>query len=74
MIDTVKIFCSMFLTGPLIHVDFGYAFGTGTSTLPIPEIVPFRATRTFLGALEPLDAKEWLEARYGKSFDRFAIG
>jgi DNA-dependent protein kinase catalytic subunit len=48
--------------GSLIHVDFGYAFGTGTSTLPIPEIVPFRATRTFLGALEPLDAKEWLEA------------
>ena len=48
--------------GSLIHVDFGYAFGTGTSTLSIPEIVPFRATRTFLGALEPLDAKEWLEA------------
>ena len=47
--------------GSLVHVDFGYAFGTGTLTLPIPEIVPFRATRTFLGALKPLDAREWLE-------------
>jgi hypothetical protein len=27
-----------------VHIDFGYAFGTATAVLPIPELVPFRAT------------------------------
>jgi len=60
--------------GSLVHVDFGYAFGTGTSTLPIPEIVPFRATRTFLGALEPLDAREWLETDMARVLTAFQSG
>lgn len=47
--------------GSLCHIDFGYAFGTGTSALPIPEIAPFRMTRTLIGTLAPLDAKAWLE-------------
>ena len=47
--------------GSLVHIDFGYAFGTGTSALPIPEIVPIKETRTILGALAPLNAREWLE-------------
>ena len=48
--------------GSLIHVDFGYAFGTGTSTLPMHLRLCHLEQRAFLGALEPLDAKEWLEA------------
>ena len=27
-----------------VHIDFGYAFGTATAVLPIPELMPFRAT------------------------------
>ena len=29
----------------LVHIDFGYAFGTATAILPIPRLTPFRATR-----------------------------
>ncbi|EEH60179.1 uncharacterized protein MICPUCDRAFT_2423, partial [Micromonas pusilla CCMP1545] len=43
--------------GSLVHIDFGYAFGTATAVLPIPELVPFRATGALLGGLAPNDAK-----------------
>ena len=43
--------------GSLVHIDFGYAFGTATAVLPIPELVPFRATGALLGALAPMDAR-----------------
>lgn len=43
--------------GSLVHIDFGYAFGTATAALPIPELVPFRATSALLGVLAPMDAR-----------------
>ena len=48
-------------SGELVHIDFGYAFGTAASALPIPELVPFRATPILINTLKPLDAKTWLE-------------
>ena len=48
-------------TGSLIHIDFGYAFGTATTHLPIPELTPFRATPVLLDVLSPLNARTWLE-------------
>ena len=43
-------------TGSVVHIDFGYAFGTATSALPIPELAPFRLTDAILGGLAPNDA------------------
>ena len=34
--------------GSLVHIDFGYAFGTAVAALPIPELTPFRATEATL--------------------------
>ena len=48
-------------TGELVHIDFGYAFGTATHALPIPELVPFRATPALLDVFSPLNARTWLE-------------
>ena len=48
-------------TGSLIHIDFGYAFGTATTHLPIPELAPFRATPVLLDVLAPLNARTWFE-------------
>jgi len=42
-------------TGSVVHIDFGYAFGTATSVLPIPELAPFRLTDALLGGLAPND-------------------
>jgi DNA-dependent protein kinase catalytic subunit len=42
--------------GSLVHIDFGYAFGTATAILPIPELTPFRATPAMMGPLAPHDA------------------
>jgi DNA-dependent protein kinase catalytic subunit len=42
-------------TGSVVHIDFGYAFGTATSVLPIPELVPFRLTKALLDGLAPND-------------------
>jgi DNA-dependent protein kinase catalytic subunit len=42
-------------TGSVVHIDFGYAFGTATSALPIPELAPFRLTDAMLGGLAPND-------------------
>ena len=42
-------------TGSVVHIDFGYAFGTATSVLPIPELVPFRLTEALLDGLAPND-------------------
>lgn len=46
--------------GSLVHIDFGYAFGTAVAALPIPELTPFRATEATLGPLAPGDAREAL--------------
>ncbi|GIL42486.1 hypothetical protein Vafri_455, partial [Volvox africanus] len=47
-------------TGRLVHVDFGYSFGSATQVLPIPELVPFRLTPQLLGALKPHAGREVL--------------
>ena len=46
--------------GSLVHIDFGYAFGTAVAALPIPELTPFRATEATLGPLAPGDARDAL--------------
>ncbi|TPX35377.1 hypothetical protein SeMB42_g07198 [Synchytrium endobioticum] len=44
-------------SGRLILIDFGYAFGTATEVLGVPELVPFRHTSAFEEVMEPLGAK-----------------
>ena len=34
-------------TGEIVMIDFGYSFGASID-LPIPEIIPFRLTRSFI--------------------------
>jgi DNA-dependent protein kinase catalytic subunit len=51
--------CSNILTyfhgsGRLISIDFGHAFGSATELLPVPEVIPFRLTKQFVGFLDPL--------------------
>lgn len=41
-------------TGRLIGIDFGVAFGAATTTLMIPELVPFRLTSHFVNVMEPM--------------------
>ncbi|PRP75851.1 DNA-dependent protein kinase subunit [Planoprotostelium fungivorum] len=54
-------FLFSFTDGSLIGIDFGHAFGTATQFLPIPELMPFRLTRQFIGLLSPLDADGFLK-------------
>ena len=49
------------ISGRLVPIDFGYAFGAATELLPIPELVPFRLTRQLIGVLEPLGVSGILE-------------
>ena len=35
-------------SGRILPIDFGHAFGTATTLLPIPELMPFRMTRQVL--------------------------
>ncbi|KAI9359803.1 hypothetical protein BD770DRAFT_319254 [Pilaira anomala] len=48
-------------SGRLIPIDFGHAFGSATEHLAIPEVVPFRLTRQFVGVLDPLGISGILE-------------
>ncbi|KAJ3150478.1 hypothetical protein HDU86_006651 [Geranomyces michiganensis] len=48
-------------TGQLVGIDFGHAFGSATTILPIPELVPFRLTRQLELALIPLGTSVLLE-------------
>jgi DNA-dependent protein kinase catalytic subunit len=54
-------------TGSVVHIDFGYAFGTATSVLPIPELVPFRLTKALLDGLAPNDGTDFFEGGHGRS-------
>ncbi|KAK7231927.1 hypothetical protein SO694_00083063 [Aureococcus anophagefferens] len=42
--------------GAVVHIDMGYAFGTATTALPVPELIPFRLTRELARALAPSTA------------------
>ncbi|XP_030325664.1 DNA-dependent protein kinase catalytic subunit isoform X3 [Strigops habroptila] len=44
-------------TGGMVGIDFGYAFGSATQFLPVPELMPFRLTRQFVNLMMPV--KEW---------------
>ncbi|GAX74143.1 hypothetical protein CEUSTIGMA_g1592.t1 [Chlamydomonas eustigma] len=48
--------------GGLTPIDFGYSFGTATTLLSIPELMPFRLTRQLQGAMMPHDGMELLVA------------
>jgi DNA-dependent protein kinase catalytic subunit len=60
--------------GSLVHIDFGYAFGTATAILPIPELTPFRATPAMLGPLAPHDAIETLRGDMAKAMHALRRG
>ncbi|KAK9813338.1 hypothetical protein WJX73_001242 [Symbiochloris irregularis] len=49
-------------SGRLIPIDFGFAFGSATQCLTVPETLPFRLTRQLTGVMLPHDAKELLQA------------
>ncbi|CAN0523281.1 unnamed protein product, partial [Scytosiphon promiscuus] len=40
----------------VVGIDFGAAFGFGSSELPVPELIPFRLTNQFQNLLQPLDS------------------
>ncbi|KAJ3220654.1 hypothetical protein HK099_004118, partial [Clydaea vesicula] len=42
------------LSGKIIAIDFGHAFGSATEVLPIPEMIPFRLTNQMELFLKPL--------------------
>ena len=42
--------------GSLVGIDFGHVFGSATSQLPVPELVPFRLTAQLAGLTAPLGA------------------
>ena len=60
--------------GSLVHIDFGYAFGTATAILPIPELTPFRATPAMLGPLAPHDAIATLRGDMAKAMHALRRG
>lgn len=39
--------------GEIIPIDFGFAFGTATQIIQVPELVPFRLTPQFIKLMEP---------------------
>uniref|UniRef100_A0A7M4FFG4 DNA-dependent protein kinase catalytic subunit n=1 Tax=Crocodylus porosus TaxID=8502 RepID=A0A7M4FFG4_CROPO len=41
-------------TGGIIGIDFGYAFGSATQMLAVPELMPFRLTRQFINLMLPM--------------------
>ncbi|KYO26142.1 DNA-dependent protein kinase catalytic subunit isoform B [Alligator mississippiensis] len=41
-------------TGGIIGIDFGYAFGSATQMLPVPELMPFRLTHQFINLMLPM--------------------
>jgi DNA-dependent protein kinase catalytic subunit len=40
--------------GTVVPIDFGATFGAGTSSLPVPELIPFRYTPSFATIASPL--------------------
>ncbi|KRY92665.1 DNA-dependent protein kinase catalytic subunit, partial [Trichinella pseudospiralis] len=49
-------------TGEVIGIDFGYAFGASLQYLPIPELMPFRLTKQFVGVVDPVGMHGLLES------------
>jgi Phosphatidylinositol 3- and 4-kinase len=49
-------------SGSVVGIDFGAAFGHATSSLPVPELIPFRLTQQFTSVLEPLDSTGHMRA------------
>ena len=42
--------------GELIAIDFGHAFGSATSLLGVPELIPFRLSRQMVEVMAPYRA------------------
>nr|QOY44576.1 DNA-dependent protein kinase catalytic subunit [Alvinella pompejana] len=49
-------------SGRMIGIDFGYAFGSATQFLPIPELMPFRLTCQLRNLMLPLREKGLFES------------
>lgn len=49
-------------SGAVVGIDFGAAFGHATSSLPVPELIPFRLTQQFTAVLAPLDSTGHMRA------------
>ena len=46
-------------TGEVVGIDFGHAFGSATSVLRIPELMPFRLTPQLQKVFHPHDTSGW---------------
>ncbi|CAM9754681.1 unnamed protein product [Ectocarpus sp. 6 AP-2014] len=44
------------MTGTVVGIDFGAAFGIAHTELGVPELIPFRLTNQFQNLLQPLDS------------------
>ena len=40
-------------SGQLISIDFGHSFGSATTILPVPELIPFRLSRLMTEVMAP---------------------
>ena len=40
-------------SGQLISIDFGHSFGSATTILPVPELIPFRLSRLMTQVMAP---------------------
>jgi len=54
-------------TGTVIGIDFGYSFGAGL-LLPVPELMPVRLTRAFVGVGQPMSGPD-AAGYYRESFE-----
>ena len=48
-------------TGGILPIDFGAVFGFATTSLPVPELIPFRMTPQFLSVMAPLPTEALLK-------------
>jgi DNA-dependent protein kinase catalytic subunit len=56
-LDNLLVDCK---SGAIILIDFGICFGIGASSLPVPELIPFRLTAQLTSILSPLDTVDML--------------
>jgi len=49
-------------TGRVVGIDFGFAFGSSTYLLPVPELMAVRLTRQMMSFLAPLNSEVLLRA------------
>ena len=55
-------------SGRVVGIDFGYAFGSATYMLPVPELMGVRLTRQLTSFLRPLDTNVLLKGHMAVAF------